>query len=93
MDMATTTHKEQAMTTTFEIGNTYYCRSSCDWDTIFTYTVIKRTAKFITVDNGYETRRAGVRINEDGVEVCLPDGSFSMAPVIYANRELDGVTA
>jgi hypothetical protein len=93
MDMATTTHKEPAMTTTFEIGKTYYAHSACDYDTIFAYTVIKRTAKFITIDSGYDTRRVGVRRNNDGIEICLPQGSFSMAPVLRANRELEEVAA
>jgi hypothetical protein len=93
MDMATTTHKEPAMNTTFEIGKTYYAHSACDYDTIFAYTVIKRTAKFITIDSGYDTRRVGVRRNNDGIEICLPQGSFSMAPVLRANRELEEVAA
>lgn len=71
----------------FEIGQTYSTRSSCDWDTIFSWTVIKRTAKFITVDDGYgEIKRVGVKV-WNGVESAMPYGNYSMSPVIRAGKE------
>ncbi len=77
--MATTTN-------TFEIGTTYEARSACDYDCIFRFTVTKRTAKFITVDNSMgETKRVGIK-TWDGVEAALPLDSYSMAPVIKADR-------
>jgi hypothetical protein len=74
----------------FEIGNTYSTRSSCDWDTIFSYTVIARTAKTITIEDkhGHVSKR-GVKADYDGVaEACYPEGRYSMCPVIKADREL-----
>jgi hypothetical protein len=67
----------------FQVGTTYAVRSMCDWDTVFRYTVTARTAKFITVDDGYSTRRVGVTIT-DGVEKAKPEGTYSMCPVISA---------
>lgn len=85
MDMATTTHHKEPAMNTFQIGTTYTCRSSCNWDTIFAYTVISRTAKFITLTDGRETKRVGVKMS-DGVEIAEPEGRYSMSPVIYADR-------
>lgn len=70
---------------TFQVGTTYTCRSMCNYDTIFSYRVVKRTAKFITVQDAWDTRRVGVKVRDD-VEYALPDGLYSMCPVIYANR-------
>jgi hypothetical protein len=76
-------------THTFQVGTTYTTRSACDSDCIFRFTVIKRTAKFITVlrDNGAdgELIRVGVKTDDRG-EWALPFGSYSMAPVIRADR-------
>jgi hypothetical protein len=84
--METTTHQEPTTMNTFQIGNTYNVRSSCNWDCIFSFRVVSRTAKFITVDDGYNTKRVGVTIDEDGVERALPQGNYSMAPIIWANK-------
>jgi hypothetical protein len=74
----------------FEIGNTYSTRSACDWDTIYSYTVVARTAKTITIEDkhGHKSKR-GVKSDYDGVsEACYPDGRYSMCPVIKADRQL-----
>lgn len=72
-----------ATVTAFEVGSTYAVRSMCDWDTVFRYTVTARTAKFITITDGYETRRVGITISE-GTERAMPEGRYSMCPVISA---------
>ena len=85
--MATaTTTQEIEMTTTFQTGTTYTARSSCNWDCIFSFRIVSRTAKFITVDDGHSTKRVGVSVGDDGVEQALPQGNYSMAPYIYANE-------
>lgn len=74
----------------FEIGKTYSTRSACDWDTIFSYTVIARTEKTVTLEDkhGHVSRR-GVKPDYDGVaEACYPEGRYSMCPLIKADREL-----
>ena len=70
----------------FQVGHTYRTRSACDWDCIFSYTVVSRTAKFLTLDDGYQVRRVGVRV-WDGRETASPEGRYSMSPLITADRE------
>ena len=74
-------------TAKFEIGKTYSCRSSCDWDCVFSYTVVARTAKRVTLEAHGERTVRGIYM-VDGVEACRPEGSYSMCPSIRANREL-----
>jgi hypothetical protein len=67
----------------FKVGRTYSCRSICDWDCIFSFTVLRRSAKTITIKHhGSEVRRT-VRV-VDGMESCDPHGRYSMSPVLYA---------
>jgi len=72
----------------FEIGKTYGSRSICDSDCIFEYVIIGRTAKQLTMVNWKgETVRKGVR-EQDGEEVCYPEGRYSMCPIIRASRRV-----
>lgn len=71
--------------TTFQIGKTYSARSICDYDCIFSWTVVSRTAKFLTLNGSMGKRRAGVFEN-GGVEHCRPLGRYSMSPVIHADQ-------
>lgn len=75
------------MNTTFEVGKIYSTRSICDYDCIFRFTVLSRSAKFITVSDptGGKTRRSGVYLY-DGIEHSMPLGRYSMAPVIRADK-------
>jgi hypothetical protein len=76
------------MTKTFEIGRTYFARSACDYDTVFTFEVVKRTEKTITIKSrtwGTTSRKIKVW---DGVETIMPLGSYSMAPQLSADRPL-----
>ena len=67
---------------TFAVGATYSARSACDHNAVWTFTVAKRTAKFITFTDG---KRVGVKVDRwDGHECAAPFGSYSMAPVIRA---------
>jgi hypothetical protein len=66
----------------FEAGRTYWTRSACDHDTIFALTVERRTAKTIRTTTGKTLRIAEYY----GVETVKPLGSYSMAPVISADR-------
>lgn len=73
--------------TKFQVGNTYSARSASDHNCVWTFTVIARTAKFVTITDGDETRRVGAIVSSfDGAEYALPFGSYSMAPVIRASR-------
>jgi hypothetical protein len=66
----------------FETGKTYWTHSVCDHDTVIEVTIAKRTAKTVTDTSG---KRFGVRLY-DNVERINPWGSYSMAPVVSADR-------
>ena len=79
--------------TKFEIGKTYSTRLATSYSTVLTYEVVSRTAKFVTIRDRYgKTKRVGVKSN-DGREFALPDGSYSMAPIISAERYVGEGTA
>ena len=70
---------------TFQTGTTYTTgRGDYEW----TFTVTKRTAKFITIVDELDgsTKRVGVRTGWKGHEYALPLGDYSMAPTISADR-------
>lgn len=70
----------------FQVGQTYSTRSACDYDCVFSFTVIKRTAKFVTIEDRHgKVRRCGIKV-WDNVESCFPLGSYSMAPIISAEK-------
>lgn len=58
-------------------------------DYVWTFEVVKRTAKFVTlrdVDTG-DVRRVGIRTDSvDGGEWALPLGTYSMAPAVRPDR-------
>jgi hypothetical protein len=72
--------------TKFETGKTYYTRSVADYDTIVRVTVAKRTDKTIVTAAGDRLR---INIWND-VEQVKPWGSYSMAPIVSADRMLTG---
>ena len=65
-------------------GVTYTVRSMCDYDCIFAFTVVKRTAKMVTISSpSRRTVARKVRVY-DGVEHLDPHGNYSMSPVLSA---------
>lgn len=68
----------------FEIGKTYYTKSICDSNCIFSNKIIDRTAKTVTLDNNKKLR---IYVYED-VERIKPLGNYSMCPVYSADKEL-----
>lgn len=83
----TTSTTTPANVVAFTVGVTYVMRSACDHQMRKLYTVVGRSAKFVTVeDSDGKRKRVGVRVHR-GVECCLPWGSYSMAPVLHADRE------
>lgn len=73
------------MTKTFEIGKTYATRSICDYDCIYSFTIIGRTAKSVMVDVRGKTVRRGLSV-ADGVEQFKPFGNYSMCAIITADK-------
>jgi hypothetical protein len=74
---------------TFQIGNTYSGRFIGDYDSVFQITILKRSAKFVTIENPYqpgETKRCAIQEELDGGEFIKPFGTYSMAPYCKASR-------
>ncbi len=72
---------------TFEIGNSYSMTYIGDSDLVVTYTVLDRTACTLTITDGRNTKKC--RINKklsefDGNECVMPEGKYSMAPILRA---------
>lgn len=75
----------------FEVGKTYFARSNCDWDCIYSWKVISRTEKTVTLEDTathaiHRRKLLDNRYNPNA-EWCLPKGSYSMCPVIDANDD------
>jgi hypothetical protein len=72
--------------TKFEIGKTYSTRSACDYETVYSWTVIARTAKQITLEDRWGRQgKRGIYLWND-TEYCKPNGTYSMCPVINAEK-------
>jgi hypothetical protein len=67
----------------FETGKTYSARSIGDSDCVFSFTILKRTAKYITIKAQGEIKRVCI-YEYDGAENARPLGNYSMCPVIKA---------
>lgn len=75
----------------FVIGTTYETRSACNHDCIFSYTVLSRTAQTVRLRDKFG-REKTCRINKEtsafyGAEAVYPEGRYSMAPIISADKE------
>lgn len=80
--------------TQFKVNQTYQCRSICDYNCIWTYKVIKRTAATITIKDvdtkEVKTCRVSKKASEHfGCEIINPQGSYSMAPSLWADRAMN----
>lgn len=68
----------------FEIGKTYFTSSVCDHNCVYSYEVISRTAKTVTLkDNCGTVKRRKINTFQ-GSESVYPEGVFSMCPVLKA---------
>jgi len=68
----------------FVVGNTYTCRSLCDYDCIFSFVVMKRTGRTVWLRQaGGKIRARRIKIRDDA-ETVEPHGSYSMSPVLIA---------
>jgi hypothetical protein len=66
----------------FELGKTYKTRSICDHNCIISATIVKRTKKTVTLQDGKTFRISEYR----GIEQFRPWGSYSMAPILSAEK-------
>ncbi len=70
----------------FEIGKVYSCRSFCDYDTIFSWKVVKRSDKTITLEDTLDKSVIRRKVHEyNGREACSI-GHYANAPVIFADK-------
>lgn len=75
----------------FNVGQTYSARSIGDWNCIFSFTILARTAKTVTVVVSGNTVKRGLSVRE-GNEQFKPFGSYSMCAIITADaKDLSGV--
>lgn len=77
----------------FEVGKTYEAKSAASHSWRPLYTVVARTAKFVTIeDSDGNRKRVGVKTaladNGAAAEWAFPDGRYSMALVLRAEREI-----
>jgi hypothetical protein len=72
------------MTTQFKTGSTYATRSICDHDSWFSFEILARTAKTVTIKVNGSIVRRGLSVF-DGVEQFKPYGTYSMCAVIGAD--------
>lgn len=70
----------------FEAGKTYATRSIVDSDYMVTIEVLARTAKTLRVRTGGKEKTLRVSPSYDGHESVKPWGSYSMCPVITADK-------
>ena len=71
----------------FEVGNRYSMRSVCDHNCVWSYDVVARTAKTVTlkdIDTGKVIRRVINAVISKESELAFPLGHYSMAPVLRA---------
>ncbi len=74
------------MTKTFEVGKTYWARSACDYNTVYEFKVLKRTAKSITIESDTWGKKSRKVHHYDGREMAYPLGQYSMCPIISADK-------
>ena len=83
------TNETSADVVRFEPGRRYACRSACDHNCVWTFEVVRRTAKSVWIreadggDRGTKRRKVDVY---EGRETVFPLGTFSMAPILSADR-------
>jgi len=68
----------------FEEGKMYSCRSVCDHDCVWYFTVIRRTKKTVTIANKREMLKKKIHYSINGSEMIYPLGRHSMNPILEA---------
>lgn len=68
----------------FEVGKTYATASICNSDCIFSFEILARTAKTVTVKVHGKVCRRGISLYE-GIEQFYPHGHYSMCAIIGAD--------
>jgi hypothetical protein len=66
----------------FKANTTCSTRSVADYDCVFNFEVVKRSAKTITIKYHGDLKRCKIHTDENGDEFAYPLGRYSMCPVI-----------
>jgi hypothetical protein len=66
------------MTTQFQVGRTYSTRSFSGYECVYSFTILSRTAKTISVSVRGEIVRLKVGIDEKGIEYFMAYGSYEL---------------
>jgi hypothetical protein len=76
--------------TTFQIGKQYSTRLITDYDSKITFTVLKRTAKTVTIVGSLIDSPKAFKVNTkySNFEQIRPWGSYSMCPILSADDEV-----
>ncbi len=75
--------------TKFEVGKTYTMRAIGDHECVWEYTVTKRTASTVTLDNGKESIvcKSNKKVSEwNNTESVYPLGRYTRAPILRAEN-------
>jgi hypothetical protein len=78
--------KTATATKLFEVGKTYHDRAASDYDTIYSFKIVSRTAKQLTIEEHGKVYKRGIYVY-NGVECCKPHGTYSMCSVIRADKD------
>jgi hypothetical protein len=76
---------EEPIIKKFEVGETYSCNSVCDSDCWWHFKIVKRSAKSIWTEIDGEVKCRRISIYRES-ETFMPFGSYSMAPIVRAER-------
>ena len=82
--IVTIEQQKTKMTNQFQVDRTYATRSICDYDCIYSFTILARTAKTVTTQIHGKTVRRGLSF-WNGVEQFKPFGSYSMCAIVGAD--------
>ena len=74
--------------TKFIVGKTYTCKSICDHNVTWSFTVLSRTDATVKIAGDGKVRTKKVYIDDSGNEVVRPLGVYSMAPFLRAESEV-----
>ncbi len=67
----------------FQVGQTYSCTSICDSECVYSFKILKRTAKTVTIKVRDAMTRRTIKVRH-GAEQIDPHGKYSMSPVLRA---------
>ena len=74
--------------TKFIVGKTYTCKSICDHNVTWSFTVLSRTDTTVKITGDGKVRTKKVYIDDSGNEVVRPLGVYAMAPFLRAESEV-----